>query len=57
MLFLNINRKQCMGSSVATSHFPLNDLETSNSRSLRFQSVISRKGGLGHLSLLNIDRK
>ncbi len=43
---------------MAPSHLTLRDLERSKSRSLRFESVISRKGGnLGHMSLLNFINK
>ncbi len=46
MLLLNINRKPYMGSPVTLSHLTLSDLERSNSRSLRFQSLISCKGAV-----------
>ncbi len=47
-----------MGSSMTLSHLTLSDLERSVSRSLRFQSIMSRKGAeLGHMLLLNINRK
>ncbi len=40
------------------SDFTLSDLERVNSRSIRFQSVISRKGAkLGPMLLLIINRK
>ncbi len=40
------------------SHSTLSDLEKSNSRSLRFRNLASRKGAeLGHVFLLNINRK
>ncbi len=40
------------------SDLTLSDLERSNSRSIRFQSVISRKGAkLGPMLLLTINRK
>ncbi len=40
------------------SHSTLSDLERSNSRSLRFWSLVSRKRAeLGHMFLLNINRK
>ncbi len=52
-----VNRKPCMASPM-TSHLTLSDLERSNSRSLRIQSLISCKGAeLGHMLLLNINRK
>ncbi len=48
ILLLNINRKACMGSSKTLSHLTLSDLE----RSLRFRSLISRKGAeLVHMLL------
>ena len=41
-----------------TSHMTLNDLERSNSRSVRFQRLISCKGAdLGHMLPLNVNRK
>ncbi len=47
-----------MGSPNAPLHLTLNELETSNSRSPRFCSLIFRKGAmLDHMLLLNIDRK
>ncbi len=47
-----------MGSALALSHLTLNDFEWAKSRSLRFRSIISRKGAeLGHMLLLNINRK
>ena len=43
---------------MAPSDLTLSDLERSNSRSIRFQSVISREGAqLGHMLLLTINRK
>ncbi len=43
---------------MAPSDQTLSDLERSNSRSIRFQCVISRKGAkLGPMLLLNINRK
>ena len=58
MLLLNINRKPYMGSPIAHLHLTLSDLERSKSRSLRFRSLISRKGAqLGPMLLLNINRK
>ncbi len=39
MLLLNINKKPYMGSPIAASHLTLNDLERSNSKSLRFSMV------------------
>ncbi len=43
---------------MAPSALTLSDLERSNSRSLRFQSLISRKGAkLGPILLLTIKRK
>ena len=45
-------------SPVAQSHLTLSDLERSKSRSLGFQSFISRTGGhLSHMLQLNINRK
>ena len=47
-----------MGSPTKLSHMTLSDLERSNSRSLKFWSLISRKGAeLGHMLLLNFNRK
>ncbi len=47
-----------MESSVTPSHLTLNDLERSNSRSLRFWNFVSCKGAeLGHMVLLNINKK
>ena len=47
-----------MGSPMALSHLTLSDLERSKSRSLIFQSLISRKGAqLGPMLLLNINGK
>ncbi len=47
-----------MGSPMTLSNLTLSDLERSKSRSLRFQSLTSRKGGLfGPMLLLNINRK
>ncbi len=58
MLVLNINKKEFMGSPMAMWHLTLDDLERSKSRSLRFESLISRKGGvLGHMLLLTINNK
>ena len=43
---------------MAPSDLTLSDLERANSRSIRFQSVISRKGAtLGPMLLLTINRK
>ena len=58
MFLLNINRKPCMGSPMAPSHVTLRDLERSESRSLRFQSLVCRKRtALGPMLLLIINRK
>ena len=47
-----------MGSPIVPSHLTSGNLERSKSRSLRFQSLISRKGAkLGPVLLLNINRK
>ncbi len=47
-----------MVSPMTLSHLTLSDLERSISRSLRFKTLISRKGPeLGHMLLLNINRK
>ncbi len=44
-----------MGSPVARSHLALSDLKRSNSRSVRFRSLISRKRAyLGPMLQLNI---
>ena len=51
-----INRKPYIESQMTPSHLTLRDLERSKSRSLRFRSLISRKGAeLGHMLLLNIN--
>ena len=58
MLLLNINRTAYMGSPMTLSHLTLSDLERSNSRSLRFRSLVSCKGAeLGHMLPLNINGK
>ncbi len=58
MLLLNINRKAYKESPMTSSHLTLSDLERSNSRSLRFWSLISCKGAeLGHMLPWNINRK
>ncbi len=58
MLLLNINRKPYMGSPMTLSHLTLSDLESSMSRSIRFQRLISRKAvELYHKLILNINRK
>ncbi len=46
MLLLNINRnpKPYTGNPMTPLHLTLSDLERSKSRSLRFRSLISRKG-------------
>ncbi len=47
-----------MGSQMTLSHLTLSDLKRSNSRSLRFRSLISCDGAeLGHKLLLNINWK
>ncbi len=47
-----------MGSPKTLSHLTLGDIEISKSRSLRFWSIISRKGAmLIHMLLFNINRK
>ena len=47
-----------MGSPMTLSYLTLSHLERSKSRSLIFQSIISRKGAeLGHMLFLNINRK
>ena len=57
-VLLNANRKAYMGSPMTLSHLTLSDPESSISRSLRFQKLISRKGAvLGHILQLNINRK
>ncbi len=58
MLLLTINRKPYMPSLITSSLWMLSDLERSKSRSLGFQSLISRKGTkLGPMLLLSINRK
>ncbi len=50
--------KAYVGSPMTLSYLTLSDLEKSNSRSLRFRSLLSRKRAeLGHMFLLNINRK
>ncbi len=47
-----------MASPVKSTHLTLSDHEESNSRTLRFRSLISCEGAeLGHMLLLNINRK
>ena len=48
-----------MGSPMALSHLTLNGLERSKLRSLRFRSLMSRKGAelICHILLLNTHRK
>ena len=47
-----------MGSPMTLSYLTLSDLKKSNSRSLRFRSVIFCEGAeLGHKLLLNINGK
>ena len=47
-----------MASLITSSLWTLGDLERSKSKSLRFQSLISRKGAeLGPMLLLTINRK
>ncbi len=47
-----------MGSPLQLSHLTVSDSESSISRSLRFQKLISRKGAaLGHILQLKINRK
>ena len=47
-----------MGSLMTLSHLTLGDFESSISKSLRFQKLISRKGAeLSHMLQLNINRK
>ena len=58
MLLLAINRKPYLDSLMTPSLLTLGDLERSKSRSLRFQSLISRKAAeLGLVLLLAINRK
>ncbi len=57
-----INRKPYIETQMTPPHLALRDLESSKSRSLRFESLTSRKGAdLGHMLLLkinlNINRK
>ena len=47
-----------MESQKTPSHLTLSDIKRSKSKSLRSQSLISCKGGgLGHMLLLNINKK
>ncbi len=58
MLLLTINRKPYMARLMLSSLLILSDLEWSKSRSLRFQSLISRTGAeLCNMLLLTINRK
>ncbi len=58
MLLLTISRNSYMASLITSSLWSLSDLERSKSRSLEFQSLISRKGAkLGPMLLLTINRK
>ena len=58
VITIYVNRKPGMASPVTSSHLILSDLERSNSRSLRFRSLISCKGAeLDHMLLLDINRK
>ncbi len=56
ILLFNINRKAYV--SICAITFGLSDLDRSESGSLKFRSIICRKGAdLGHMLLLNINRK
>ncbi len=58
ILLVTINRKPYMASPMTPSLLTLSDLERSESRSLRCQSLIARKGAkLGSILLLTINRK
>ncbi len=58
MLLLTMNRKLDMASPMTSSLLTLVDLEWSKSRSLGFQSLLSRKGvELGPMLLLTMNRK
>ncbi len=58
MLPLTINRKPYMASLITPSHLTLSDLERSESRSPKFESIISHNGAkLGPMLLLIINRK
>ncbi len=47
-----------MGCPTTLSQLTLSDLESTNSRSLRFRSLVSGKGAeFGHMLLPNINRK
>ncbi len=47
-----------MASPMTSSHMTFSDVRRSNTRSLRFRSLISHKGAeLGHMLSLNINRK
>ncbi len=46
-----------LGCSSAPLDLTVSDLERLSSRSIRFQSLMSRKGELGHMLLLNINNK
>ncbi len=57
-LLLDINRNSYMETPTAPLDLTLSDLKRSNSRSPRFQSLISRNGAkLGPMLLLTIKRK
>ena len=58
MLQLNSTRKSYMESPMTLTRLTLSDLESSKSKSLKFRSVISRKGAeLGPTLQLIINRK
>ena len=58
MLPLTINRKYYLASLITSSLWTLGDLERSKSKSLRFQSLLSRKGAeLDPMLLLTINKK
>ena len=55
-VYTGINKRPYIESQMTPSHLTLTDLERSKSRSLRLQSLISRKAAeLGHMLLLNIN--
>ncbi len=57
MLLLNIDRKAYMGSQMTLSHLTLSDIERSNSRSLRFWSLISCKRDRRYVAMKQVCKK
>ncbi len=58
LVLLDIGRKSYMGSPMVPLDLTLSDLERLNSRSSRFQGLISREGAsIGPMLILTINRK